>query len=488
MAQWVKDNDFLNKVLFVPPPPSYDRNNFPNRLVWLGTKGDRFPCLILFPATKRVNNVIIYFHGNGCDLGGVGRLLLSIMFGLDVGIVAPEYPGYGLSEGSRSCESSVKNCAKLTLEFVVNKLKVPVERIVIFGTSIGTGAACWLAAKVLEKKRMLGALVLQSPFLSIKAIIKQVSIFNSSVANFFAQVGSNFIADRFMNLQVMKGVEYPLLVFHGIKDELIPASHSKTLFDASTADLKQLVLFPDVGHNDFDWNLVIKKLASFLGRVARYYNYESMIKVQISSPDVLAFHRPPDDEIERLAQERVNMSSRISEMLGSTVGTVLGSCIGVAQSLSSEVKEEPEQSLESKRVVVPVNSVNEESAVVINRISRQPRIRVPLDEETYSDLNRSYNSKSVLFSKKSRVDSLQHKSSRRQTLQSRILVINGKPSAQVYRQSRRVSTPVRVPDRSIEPQDSGWGRLSSSNHGDNVNTFRMLNMSSRVKPNSYKFD
>jgi len=479
MTQWVKDNDFLNKVLFVPPPPSYDRNHFPNRLVWLGAKGDRFPCLMLFPPSKRVNKVIIYFHGNGCDLGGVVRLLLSIMYQLNVGIVAPEYPGYGLSEGSRSCESSVKNCAKLTLEFVVNKLKVPLERIVIFGTSIGTGAACWLAAKVLEKKRSLGALVLQSPFLSIKAIIKQVSIFNSSVANFFAQVGSNFIADRFMNLQAMKGVEYPLLVFHGINDELIPASHSKTLFDASTADLKQLVLFPDVGHNDFNWNLVIKKLAFFFERVARYYNHERMIEVQTTSPAVLAFHRPPEDDIERLAQERVNTSSRISEMLGSTVGTVLGSAIGVAQSLTPEAKE-PEQSFASTQVFIPFNSVNKQPTPVISHNSPQPRRNVSQDEGASNDFNGSYLSKSV-SSRKSRVDPLQHQVFRRKSLQNH-------PSAQVYRQSRRVSAPVRVSDRPVrELNNSQWNYQSVGSQRDNVNTSQMLNASRRVEPNSYNF-
>jgi len=347
MTQWVKDNDFLNKVLFVPPAPSYVKSDFGDKLVWLGSEGDRFPCLLFCPPSKRTYYVILYFHGNGCDLGGIGRLLWSIMRKLQVGIIAPEYPGYGLSEGATPCESSVKHCARLTLEFVVNKLKVPLERIVIFGTSIGTGAACWLASKVLEKKRQLGALVLQSPFLSIKAIIKQVSIFESNVKNFFAQVGSNFIADRFMNLQAMKGVKYPLLVLHGVADQLIPSSHGKIIFDASSADLKQLVLFPNVSHNDFDWNLVIKKVAAFLERVKRYYRHETKIDIQITSPSVLALRNGPKGNIHR------NGASRFSTMLGSTFGTVLGSAIGVAQSLSSETKEDPAQSLSSQYVIVP---------------------------------------------------------------------------------------------------------------------------------------
>jgi len=344
MTQWVKDNDFVNKFLFIPPAPSYKKSDFKDTMMWLGSKGDRFPCLLLRPPSKGTYYVMIYFHGNACDLGLIGSLLWSITKRLQVVIVAPEYPGYGLSEGATPCESSVKHCAKLTLEFVVNKLNVPLERIVIFGTSIGTGAACWLASKVLEKKQELGALVLQSAFVSIKAIVKEVSIFESNVANFFAQVGSNFIADRFMNLQAVKGLQYPLLLIHGHADELIPSSHSKILFDASSADLKQLVLFPNVGHNNFDWNLVIKKLARFLERVKRYYRHEAKIGIQVTPSNAVALSNGQTGNVDRNGG---------SMMIGSTCDTTLGSQIGVAQSLSPETKEDLAQSLSGQHVIFP---------------------------------------------------------------------------------------------------------------------------------------
>jgi len=360
MSQWVKDNDFINKVLFVPPKPSYSRADFPtNQLVWLGAKGSRFPCLTLFPSSNKAPNVsqvqyvVIYLHGNGCDLGGMHQLLRVIMLRLQVGVIAPEYPGYGLSEASTPCESSVKRCAKLTLEFVVNTLKVPLSRVVIFGTSIGTGGACWLAKKILEKKRRLGALILQSPFTSIKAIIREVRIFDSPTVNFFAQVGSTFIADRFMNLQVMKGVESPLLVLHGEVDDLIPATHSKTIFDSSSADVKQLIIFPGVGHNDFEWNAVIKKVRGFLHKVARYYRHERKIAVRMKTRKLEEMRRGPSGNIEKLVNERASSSAKISTVIGSTVGTVIGSAIGVAQSLTPESKvEHPAQSISDRHVVV----------------------------------------------------------------------------------------------------------------------------------------
>jgi len=155
-----------------------------------------------------------------------------------------------------------------------------------------------------------------------------------------------------MNLQVMKGVESPLLVLHGAVDDLIPASHSKIIFDSSAADVKQLVIFPGVGHNDFDWNAVIKKVRGFLIKVSQYYRHEKKITVRTNTRKLNALQRGPSGNIEKLAMERASSSAKISSVIGSTVGTVIGSAIGVAQSLTPETKEEPAQSLSEKHVIV----------------------------------------------------------------------------------------------------------------------------------------
>jgi len=338
MSQWVKDNDVLNKVLFVPPVPRYGRLDFPNVLVWLGEKGERFPCMMLFPVNRKVRNVIIYFHGNGCDLSGIACLMRTMMIRLHVGIIAPEYPGYGISEGV-ACESSAKKCGRLTLEFVVNDLRVPLKRIVIFGTSIGTGICSWLAKKVVDKDKHLGSLILQSPFTSIKSVLKGISIFESQVANFFAQVGSTFVADRFTNLQCLKDVTFPLLVLHGADDDLIPVTHGKTIYEASKANLKKIVIFPNVGHNDFEWLLVIKKVQEFLDRLARYYGHGRKIRVEIDTKAVRAKRRSPSGNVEQKARDRARSGPKVTNLVSYTVGTLFGGAIGMAQALIPETKE-----------------------------------------------------------------------------------------------------------------------------------------------------
>lgn len=355
MSQWVKDNDVLNKVLFVPPVPRYRRLDFPNVLVWLGTKGERFPCLTLFPLNRKVRYVIIYFHGNGCDLSGIAYLMRTMMIRLQVGIIAPEYPGYGISEGF-ACESSAKKCGRLTLEFVVNDLRVPLERIVIFGTSIGTGVCSWLAKKVLEKKKHVGSLILQSPFTSIKAVLKGISIFESPVANFFAQVGSTFVADRFTNLQCLKDVTFPLLVLHGAEDDLIPATHGKTIYEASKAKLKKICVFPNTQHNNFEWLLVIKKIDEFIQRLTRYYRHGKKIKIEIDTKAVRAKRRSPSGNVEQKARDRAKSGPNVTNVVTYTVGTIFGGAIGMAQALVPESKEPSMEILTgvSKNVELPL--------------------------------------------------------------------------------------------------------------------------------------
>jgi carboxylesterase type B len=53
-------------------------------------------------------------------------------------------------------------------DWVSTELKWPPERTVLFGQSIGSGATCHLAASLNRKGVHLGAVILQSPYTSIK--------------------------------------------------------------------------------------------------------------------------------------------------------------------------------------------------------------------------------------------------------------------------------------------------------------------------------
>ena len=87
--------------------------------------------------------------------------------------------------------------------------------IILFGRSIGTGAACHLASI-----HNPGCLILVSAFVSIRAVAKK----------YVGPVGQYLIKERFKNLQLMSQVTCPTIFIHGKKDSLIPTQHSQKLF------------------------------------------------------------------------------------------------------------------------------------------------------------------------------------------------------------------------------------------------------------------
>ena len=84
----------------------------------------------------------------------------------------------------------------------------------VFGRSIGSGPATYLAST-----KNIGALILMSPFMSIRAAVKDI-------AGSWAQY---LIKERFNNIEAIKTVSCPTFFVHGQKDGVVSFQHSKKL-------------------------------------------------------------------------------------------------------------------------------------------------------------------------------------------------------------------------------------------------------------------
>lgn len=73
--------------------------------------------------------------------------LSYMVHALGVNVFSYDYSGYGASSGSRS-ESDVYADAEAALEELQTRLHVPLDRIVLHGTSIGTAPTVHLASKL----------------------------------------------------------------------------------------------------------------------------------------------------------------------------------------------------------------------------------------------------------------------------------------------------------------------------------------------------
>jgi len=256
MAAFIKDHDFVNEFLFAAPTPAtYQERSFPGDIFWLDDgEASKFPSVFL--CKEGACCCIMYLHGNAEDLGLSHDLLKAFRDFLNVHVLGVEYPGYGPVPGN-PCEGGVNRHTRAAFNFLTQKLRIPPQRIIVFGRSIGTGPATNLVSILSKQRKQAAALILQSPYRSIKTLAKEL-------------VGpiANVIMDRFDNEADIVNCHSPTLIIHGRQDELIPVRHASVLYDKSPAEAKCLEIIEGVDHNAFHaLDHIIRPVSTFLQKI-----------------------------------------------------------------------------------------------------------------------------------------------------------------------------------------------------------------------------
>jgi hypothetical protein len=188
--------------------------------------------------------VILYFHGNAGNLSFRAEKFNAFVEA-GFGVYALSYRGYGGSEGSPSEQAIYADARALIVDVTQT---YPLERIVLYGESLGTGVATQMATEFAAK-----ATVLEAPFTSIAARAQEIY--------WFIPV-SPLLKDRFDSLSKLAEVKTPLLIFHGGKDRIVPIHHGKKLFEAAK-EPKQAVFFDGITHTSFDPTLLAEHVREF---------------------------------------------------------------------------------------------------------------------------------------------------------------------------------------------------------------------------------
>jgi len=157
------------RMIFIP----VDFSTMPLADRVLNSPGSHIPAVLQISNHNMASTFIIHFHGNACDAAQVGApaRVESRMFNAHYLVV--EYPGYGLAQGASS-ESMLNSIAFSAYLYVIKDLGVPPDRVVIYGRSVGCGLAVHLAAKLQALGHVPGALILHSPYTSIRDVAKDV--------------------------------------------------------------------------------------------------------------------------------------------------------------------------------------------------------------------------------------------------------------------------------------------------------------------------
>ncbi|MBV8121646.1 MAG: alpha/beta hydrolase [Alphaproteobacteria bacterium] len=192
--------------------------------------------------------VILYFHGNGGHIGyRAERLRRFAQEGY--GVLLAEYRGYGGNPGFPS-ERGLFIDGETALDFLAAVGLAP-RRIVLWGESLGSGIAVYLAAG-----HEIGALVLEAPFTSVAACAQRRYPFVPAAI---------LLHDRFDSLSRIGQVSAPLLILHGERDMVVPVRHGRALLAAAKA-LKEGWFSPDARHETLAQFGALDVAVSFIER------------------------------------------------------------------------------------------------------------------------------------------------------------------------------------------------------------------------------
>jgi alpha-beta hydrolase superfamily lysophospholipase len=157
--------------------------------------------LVKFPAsTDSTKGVVLYFHGNRKNIGHYAKYTqLFTKHGYSVWMC--DYPGFGKSTGQRT-EAILYDEAEQVYKLA--RQQYDKQQIVIYGKSLGTGIASYLASK-----RDCKQLFLETPYYSITSLARQFA--------FIYPVGQ-LMAYKIPQAEYLKKVTAPITIVHGTND------------------------------------------------------------------------------------------------------------------------------------------------------------------------------------------------------------------------------------------------------------------------------
>jgi dipeptidyl aminopeptidase/acylaminoacyl peptidase len=196
---------------------------------------------------------VLWFHGNGETVRGLAPVIRELR-PAHAGMRVVDYRGYGESTGHTTIPGTLTD-AEAAWAWLAQRSDVDTTRVVIYGRSVGSGPAAWLAAH-----HTPAGLILESAFTSLRAMAAvHYAIFPSFLA------GSGYD-----NLSAVRRVRAPALFMHGQTDDIVPIAMGRALAAAAggPAEFWEIV---GAGHNetyDADLEGYARRFKTFVARVA----------------------------------------------------------------------------------------------------------------------------------------------------------------------------------------------------------------------------
>ena len=192
--------------------------------------------------------VILIFHGNAEDVSRHAPDV-DIFIEKGWGVLLAEYRGYFGNPGQPS-EKNLKADALAYWNFLLEQNIQP-ENIIIYGRSLGSGIAAYLAHQKPASKGVI-------------FVVPYNSLFNVASERYpFIPFMNLFMRDKYDSLEYIEDIKPPKLFIVAANDEVISPDLGIDLYKKALAP-KKLEVISDAGHNTVYTHATINKITAFI--------------------------------------------------------------------------------------------------------------------------------------------------------------------------------------------------------------------------------
>ena len=246
------------------PVPKYDKylaqiayNN--KKLIFIPKKAqndskiiDYIPCVFMASEMgKFSSNFLLFFHGNAEDIFLASSMAEPLRLRLNINVIIMEYPSYSIYSYQKIDTKILLENTLIVYDSIKEYFNAKDENIFIYGRSIGSSPAIYVAGKRKPK-----ALILISSFKSLKSIVyHKICCLNC------------LLKERFRSIDFIKGVSCPIVMIHGKADPLIKWTETEDLKnDCLSRGIYVESHFPEkMTHNEFNYKEdILEPIYNFL--------------------------------------------------------------------------------------------------------------------------------------------------------------------------------------------------------------------------------
>tara|TARA_R110002126_G_scaffold223276_2_gene368314 strand:+ start:285 stop:1109 length:825 start_codon:yes stop_codon:yes gene_type:complete len=225
---------FQEKMLFLPTVLAQDYEYqflYPFEELFFNTEDEAVINAVYFKA-ENPKGVILYFHGNAGDLSRWG-LVTEYFVEKQYDVLVIDYRTYGKSTGKLS-EQALYHDAQYCYDYLKNRYSE--SDITIYGRSLGTGIATYIASKNRPKQ-----LILETPYHSVLDVAQ---------SRFPMFPVKQLLKYKLPSYQYIKQVNCPITIFHGTADAVVPFASAEKLYNLSIKEQTTFIAIENGNHGN----------------------------------------------------------------------------------------------------------------------------------------------------------------------------------------------------------------------------------------------